>query len=298
MKPGAQSLLLVHLSAILLGFLGPTLKVIPASSASIVFGRSLIQCLGLALMVWIAGRSLRLRSWSDFRIVFLLGILQAFQWWTFIFAIQVSTVAIALISTFSFPVWLALFEPVFFRERFRIRNLLTGATVILGLFLIAPGELGFSLPAERWYGLLSGTASGILVAIVMLVTRKAVREISSVTINFYESLITALLFSVFAVSMSLGAMDWARLGYIALFFSGLPYLLITFSMRHLEARRVGMIVSLEPMYGILLAAALLSEIPDLLTIIGGTLILAISILETVTRKDIADMESSFLKHPQ
>ncbi len=289
--PGKQSLLAVHLSAILLGFLAPALKVIPASAASVVFGRSLIQCAGLGLLVYFSGKSLVLRR-TDVPGVLALGFLQALQWWTFIFAVQKSSVAVALIVTFTFPVWLSLLEPIFFSVTFRMRNVFGGLMILLGLYLIAPANGA----EEGWQGLLAATASGLLVAIVMLITRKTVRDLSSVTINFYESLITATLFVWFAGgTFALSALDWGRLAYIALFFSGLPYLLITFSIRHLDARVVGTIVSLEPIYGIFLAAILLGELPVLMTVIGGILILSISLLETIlSQRD----EKEFLEHPQ
>ena len=130
----------------------------------------------------------------------------------------------------------------------------------------------------------------------MLVTRKTVQRLSSVTINFYESLITAMLFIFFAPgTITLGYSDWLRLAYIALFFSGLPYLLITYSIRHLDARVVGTIVSLEPIYGIFLAAVLLEEIPGPVTALGGAIVLGISLLETWLSHR-ADRE--FLEHPQ
>ena len=290
--PGKQSLLLVHVSALLLGFLAPALKVIPASASAVVFGRSLIQCIALGILMYFTGRTLALRNARDIRSVMLLGSLQALQWWTFIFAVQMTSVAVALIATFTFPVWLSLFEPVFFPVRFRFRNLLSGFGILLGLALLAPD----GIRAGGWSGLLSATASGFLVAVVMLVTRKSVQRISSVTINFYESVITAMLFIFFAPgTMTLGYSDWLRLAYIALFFTGLPYLLVTYSIRHLDARVVGTIVSLEPIYGIILAAVLLGEIPGPVTALGGTIVLGISLLETWLSHR-ADRE--FLEHPQ
>ncbi|MBU42334.1 MAG: hypothetical protein CMN76_03870 [Spirochaetaceae bacterium] len=287
-----KSLLYVHLSALLLGFLAPALKVIPSTAGGIVLGRSLIQSIAIMLLLIWMGRPLLLRHASHWWQVLALGILQSVQWWAFIYAVQTVSVAVALITTFAFPLWLALLEPLFFSEKFTRSNLVASLAILAGLVLIATEGLPqSSLPlADRsgenvaWTGFAAGMASGVLVALIMLLSRKAVQELSSLSINLYQSLVSVLLFALFFRELGgLLVLDWLRLAYIAIVFSAVPYVLITLSVRTLSAHRVGAIVSLEPLYGVILAAFLLDEIPSLLTTLGGAFILGASAWETLRK---------------
>jgi drug/metabolite transporter (DMT)-like permease len=49
-------------------------------------------------------------------------------------------------------------------------------------------------------------------------------------------------------------------------------------MQRVSAHTAAVVAALEPVYGIVLAAVLLDEIPSLRTLIGGTLIVAAAIV--------------------
>jgi len=61
-------------------------------------------------------------------------------------------------------------------------------------------------------------------------------------------------------------------------------------MKYIKAQTASLIASLEPVYGIILAFVLLSEIPSLRTILGGIIILgAVFVVTLRTRaKNLAD----------
>ena len=60
-------------------------------------------------------------------------------------------------------------------------------------------------------------------------------------------------------------------------FTALAHTLFIRSMRTIKAQQASIIISLEPVYGIVLAALLLSEIPTVRMLIGGGLILGAAI---------------------
>lgn len=67
---------------------------------------------------------------------------------------------------------------------------------------------------------------------------------------------------------------------LGVLFTATPYLLITKSMETLKAQEVSAIISLEPVYGIVFAAFIIQEIPDLRTVIGGVIIVGVTIYST------------------
>ena len=66
------------------------------------------------------------------------GVLLAIHWVAFFHAIQVSTVAVGLLTFSSFPLFVTLLEPWFFRERRRWLDLFTAVLVMAGLAMIVP----------------------------------------------------------------------------------------------------------------------------------------------------------------
>ena len=276
--PEKQSLILAHTSALLLGFIGPVIKILNAPTEAILFGRSLFEAITLLFVCIVAKRSLRFDSPRDYAALAFLGLLQAAQWYTFIFAVQLTSVAAALIATFTFPLWVALLEPLLFKERIRKSSIVTALAIVLGLYWTAP-RFDWNRTTE---GMAWGLLSAILIASAMLLTRKYVRKYSSLSISMYKGIIAfAAVSPVMFLDWKLEPMDWARLAFLGVFLTALPYLLITISMRSISAGRVSAIISLEPIYGTILAAVLLSEIPGPWTIAGGLLVLGAGLFQTL-----------------
>lgn len=274
------ALISVHASAMLLAFLGPSLKLIPANATGLVLGRSMFEFLCLLVInLWMGVRmTAKASEWPG---LLLVGVLQSLQWWLFIYSLQISSVAVALITTFTFPVWLSFLEPILFREPFRKEALFSAGAILLGVYLIAPMD---AISWDSYKGLLAGLLSGHLVAWIMLLTRRMVVQNSPLVISLYKSFVGVLMFFPFySALLHIHAMDWYRLAYIAVVFSALPYVLLTHSVRFLDARRAGSIISLEPVYGVMLAALLIGEVPEFSVFAGGIIIVLSSALETLRR---------------
>ena len=99
---------------ILLGATALMSKVIPLSATDITFGRSIIACVVLVLIVKLTGSSLRLNSKKDYFIALALGLLMSAHWVTYFAAMQYSSVSVGMIALFTFPVIAVLLEPFFF----------------------------------------------------------------------------------------------------------------------------------------------------------------------------------------
>jgi drug/metabolite transporter (DMT)-like permease len=74
--------------------------------------------------------------------------------------------------------------------------------------------------------------------------------------------------------------SWIQVVILGIGFTALPQTLFTSSMRHLTARAVSVIATLLPIYGAVLAAAFLDEIPAPRTVLGGGIIIAAVFLDT------------------
>jgi len=74
--------------------------------------------------------------------------------------------------------------------------------------------------------------------------------------------------------------DWLLILLVGVVFTATPHAFFASSLRHLSATTAGLISCLQPLYGSILAFFLLQERPNVMTIIGGLLVVSAAIFET------------------
>lgn len=283
MKKYTQGLLAVHLAVLLFGLSGLFGKLLPLPPLVIVLGRTLFSSFTLGLALCFQRQSIRVRSRSDFWAFFLLGSILAVHWTTFFHAIQVSTVAVGLLTFSTFPVFVTFMEPSFFGERLRIFDIWTALLVFCGLVLVIPS---FDFGNRVTQGAFWGTVSGLTFAVLSILNRKYVQTYSSSLIAFYQNAAAALILLPFCSqgSKALDARNLFFLAILGVFCTALAHALFIRGLRDIRAQLAGVTASLEPVYGILLALILLDEVPCARTVAGGTLILGTTVLAAMRQK--------------
>jgi len=68
---------------------------------------------------------------------------------------------------------------------------------------------------------------------------------------------------------------------LGIVFTDTPHVLLVAGLRHLKATTASLILCLHPMHSIVFAAILISEIPPLKVILGGFIIVGISVYESI-----------------
>jgi drug/metabolite transporter (DMT)-like permease len=276
MKDGgsqAESLLEIHGAVVLFGLAGLFGKWLALSPLIIVLGRVVFASLALGLLILATGRSLRVAKPSD-RLLFLcLGALLAVHWTVFFLSVQVSTVAVGLLSYSSFPVFTAFLEPAFFRKKLDAFNLLFAGICLLGVFLIVPR---FACTDAVFRGVLYGLAAGLTFAVLSIVNRLLTARHDSVKIAFWQDSVAALVLLpfLFILHPVLTGKDLGLLLFLGVVCTAGSHTLFIDAMRRQTAQTASIISSLEPVYGIALAYLFLREIPALRTLLGGAVILA------------------------
>lgn len=276
MKKGAIE---AHLAVFLFGFAGLFGKIIPLSSMQIVFGRTFFASIFLLLILKYMGIPLALKV-EERKYVPLLGAILALHWFAFFHSIQSSTVAIGLITFSTFPIFTALLEPLFFKEKIVIRNIFLALVTFLGIILMLPS---FNMSSDIVKGVLWGTLSGFTFSILTIINRKYVRKMSSMKLTFYQNLTASLLIFplTFLYPWKLSMESFALLAILGILFTGIAHTIFIHSLRSIKAHVAGIIASLEPLYGIILAVIIIGEIPGIRTIIGGSIVILASIYASV-----------------
>lgn len=272
MKKTFRSLLEIHIAVMLFGFAGLFGKLLTAPPAVIVFGRTLFASIALTFALPLLKESARVKSWRDLFGFVLMGGILAAHWVTFFHSIQISTVAIGLLTFSSFPIFVTFIEPFFFNERIEVFDIVISLVVFIGLALVIPE---FDLSNNITLGVLWGTISGLTFAILSVLNRKFVGRYSALTISLYQDAVACLLLLPFAgrAALAVDSTDLVQLILLGVVFTALAHTLFIRGMRVVKAQLASVIACLEPVYGILLALILLREIPSAREIAGGVVII-------------------------
>jgi drug/metabolite transporter (DMT)-like permease len=277
-----RSLVEIHAAVFLFGFPGLFGKWLPIPPYLIVAGRVLFAAAALGLVLAWRRRSFRVSPFRDLGLLAVCGFVLALHWTLFFKSIQVSTVAVGLLSYSSFPVFTAFLEPLYFKERLDPWSLLFGLLTVAGVFLIVPRP-GLSHP--EFQGVLWGLGAGLTFSVLSLVNRDLAGRCPSLTIAFYQDLFALILLAPFVVLTGFRP-DGRTIGLLAglgLVSTAAAHTLFINGMKRIRARTAAIISSLEPVYGIVLALIFLKESPSLGTLSGGALILAAAL--AVTARD-------------
>jgi len=280
MSTPKTALIQVHLAVFLFGLSGLFGKFLPLPATVIVLGRTGFAALALGLWLFGQGKSCRLFRGRDLLGLMLLGVLLAFHWVSFFRSIQLSTVAIGLLTFSSFPVFVTVLEPLFFFTSWRWQDAGTAVLVVAGVALVIPE---YRLEAEMTIGAIWGVLSGLSFALLQLLNKGYRQQYSALAIAFYQDLFAflSLLWVTPLTRISLTGPDVGLLVILGVLCTAVAHTLFIESLAVLRTQTASIISALEPLYGITLAAILLGELPDFRTLLGGVLIIGTTTLVSV-----------------
>jgi drug/metabolite transporter (DMT)-like permease len=268
----------VHLAVAGFGFAGVFGKLLALPPVTIVAGRAGFAALflGALLLGRPALRAARPVAWLATSV---LGVLLACHWWLFFQAVQVSTVAVALVSFSAFPVLVILWEALERRRAPSSRDLLAASIALVGVGVIVPS---FALSDRSLRGALWGLASGGAFAAIVLWNRRQMRGGSPWSLALVQNAAACLVLLplVLAKGVLPTAREWLILACLGVVFTGGTHGLFIRGLRSVPARVASLICTLEPAYGILAGLLVLKEVPTFRTLAGALLVVAAVVLTT------------------
>lgn len=272
----------IHIAVVLFGLAGLFGKWLELSPVIIVLGRVFFASIALGSILILSKQNLKKLPAKYTIFLFFLGMLLAFHWICFFRSIQVSTVAVGLLSYSSFPLFTAILEPVFFRSRIVPSNVCFAIFCILGVFMIIPR---FELTNLIFQGVLWGLVAGLTFSILTIINRKLAQQYSYLQIAFYQDLSATICLFPFLLVLDAGLQvnHLFLLFLLGVFCTAAAHALFIKGLKHIKAQTAAIISTLEPIYGIFFAVFLLQEIPSLRTILGGIIILSTVLAATVRK---------------
>ena len=260
------------MAVLLFGLAGLFGKWLVFSPFIIVLGRVFFASITLALFLWLSKQSMKISPRKNYLYLILLGFILAVHWVSFFKSIQVSSVAVGLLSFATYPVFTTFLEPLLLKEKMVKTNIFFSLFCVIGVFLIIPR---FDLDNSTFVGVLWGLLSSVTFAVLTILNRKLTQHFSSLLIAFYQDFF-AMLFLLpfyFVLQPALNTNDILLLCVLGVFCTAGSHTLFIKGMKRIKAQTASMIHFLEPVYGIIFAFFFLHEIPSPRTILGGVIIL-------------------------
>ena len=278
-----KNLVEIHLAVFLFGLSGLFGKLLTFSSTIIVLGRAFFSSVFLLILILYVKKDIKLKEKKHYLYLIVMGVILAIHWSTFFESIQVSTVAIGLLTFSTFPVFVTFLEPLFFKEKIKLSDVMIAIVTLLGVMLVIPK---FQLGNSSTQGVMWGIISGFTYAILSMLNRKFVKEYPSIVIAFYEQFIATIVLIpfLFLEKPVFSLKDILLLVLLGIVFTGICHSLFINGLKNIKTQTAGIISSLEPVYGIIFAAFLLREIPTLREILGGVIILSTVFYSTIKSK--------------
>lgn len=226
---------------------------------------------------------LKIKSSKDYKPFFISGVLMAAHWITYFYALKLSNVALGILSLYTFPIIIALLEPFFLKVKFNPIYILFGCMVLLGLYILTP-EL--SIESTQVKGILFGVFSAFCYAVRILILKQHVANYNGTMLMFYQTVIITILLLPTLFFMDLSGLEsqFSYLLLLAFLTTAVGHSLMLHSLKFFSASTASIISSLQPIFGIILAFFFLKEIPTMNTFLGGSLILATVIIESIRSK--------------
>lgn len=275
-----SGLLLATLFISTSGVLG---KYIAMPTEVIIWFRAALAMVFLYIFCKYKKIDLSIKSSKDYKPFLISGVLMAAHWITYFYALKLSNVALGVLSLYTFPIIIALLEPLFLKVKFNPIYILFGILVLSGLYILTPE---FSLESTQVKGILFGVFSAFCYAVRILILKQHVAKYNGTMLMFYQTvIITVLLFpTLFFMDLSGLSTQYPYILLLAFLTTAVGHSLMLHSLKHFSASTTSIISSLQPIFGIVLAFIFLQEVPSINTFWGGSLILVTVVIESIRKK--------------
>ena len=254
--------LLLHFIVLIWGVTSILGLLISLPSLELVFYRTLLAAIGVAVLMGIRKESLRVAPMDLLKIIGV-GVLISLHWIFFFWSAKVSTASVCLAGMATTSLWTSFLDPLINKKRIKPFEVALGLLVISGLLVIFQFENGY------WLGLFMALAAAFLSALFSILNGRLTFWYSPYQITFYEmaaaSLVALLFLPLYsyidgtAIQWTWKGLDWFWILILAGICTVYAFSVSVELMKRLSVFSINLTINLEPVYGILLAVLIFGE---------------------------------------
>ena len=269
----------LNLAILFISTSGPLGKFISKPPPITIWLRCFFAGIFLGLFVWYKKINLKIVNTKDLKTIVISSLFFGIHWTTYFYALHLSNVAIGMLSLFTYPVFTALLEPIFFKTKLNKTHVLLGFIVLIGIYFLTPD---FNINNNYTQGVIFGVISSVFYSIRNILLKKKVAKYHGSMLMFYQmGIVSVVLWPVFFIFDATPSIDdWSALLILALLTTAIGHTLFVMSFKNFSISTASIMSSIQPIYGILLGVIFLNEIPASKTIIGGLLIISTVVVES------------------
>jgi drug/metabolite transporter, DME family len=190
----------------------------------------------------------------------------------FVLSTKATTAANAIFLQYTAPVYVLIFEPIIYKEKFRSRDLITVLVCLGGMGLFFVGQLRPQDIAGNFMAL----ASGLCFAFYFLLLRHPrAREVNRASSVIYGNLLAVVVLAPWGLASlpNINLQDAISFTYLGVVQLGIAYALFTEGMaRGVSALDAGIVCYIEPVLNPVWVFFVLGEKPSRWALLGGAII--------------------------
>ena len=264
----------IAVAAIIWGSVSLLVRALDLPVLLMVFYRFLFA-VAAALSVLVFSRSsFKIRTKKNLSLLILSGFFLTLNWVFFFYALVLTTVANAVLVTYTAPILVAIFAPHFLKEKLEWNTVISLVLAMSGIsFILSPADFSMGKPL---LGIIFAFGTSLTYASLVIIAKELLPGLPVLIIIFYQSLIAMVALSPFSL---LGGGPRGFEAWLLLIIMGIvhtliaPYLYLS-GLKVVKAQRAGILTYFDPLSATIFAALFLGEIPGFYTLLGGVLIIA------------------------
>ena len=280
-----SSLSILYVAVFLLALNGLFSKLIPLDAVSVTQLRSVLAAISLCVFALLLKRDFRLVNSKQYLGVYFIGVILGLHWITFFHSMQISTVAIGMLSLFTYPVITVVLEPFFNKQRIYIADIIAGALMLLGVIVMVKNDL-HQFDSAAVQGMIWGVISAFLFSARNLLQKYYYADVSADRLILHQVISVSfmlILFVDYSAVAGLETNDWIMLILLGGISTAAAHSLLSFSLKRLPAKSVAIIGCLQPLFAVVFAWLFLNEIPTQSIILGGLIIISVALFESLKK---------------
>jgi drug/metabolite transporter (DMT)-like permease len=257
------------------GFIAILVSAVDLDATVLVFYRLALAAITIGAIAVASRRRTLIRPGPSWKGLAAVGLVLAAHWSLYFLTIKLSSVAVAVVTVYTAPLFIAAVAPFFLPESWSPVALAALVPACAGIVLIAVAgnDGGHVRPAA----IASGLGAGALYAVLVIYGKRLRLQLNPVTFAFWAYLIAAVASApLLAASAQVAPNSWREVGALLLLgvvFTGISGVLYVTLLGHVTAQAIGVLAFVEPVSAALLAWAILGQSLGAAVLIGGALVL-------------------------
>lgn len=280
--------LMLIVSMVMFGTLGPFVRNIPVASGELALYRAVLAALLIGAYLLLTHQKIPFgKIRKELALLLFSGMAMGVNWILLFEAYKYTTVSVATLSYYFAPVIVTLVCPILFKEKLTRRQIVCFVMSTLGLVMITGiGEVG---GGRGMIGIAFGLGAAVFYATVILLNKfiRNVEGIHRTFLQFLAAIVILLPYVLASGGVTLGTMSavgWVNLLIVGLVHTGLTYCLYFSSLKELPGQKAAILSYIDPLVAVLISVTVLGETMTLWQAVGGALILGFTLYNEIAPK--------------